>query len=110
MELAAENSNGSNAEGRSPVGKAGLQYAWTSGDLDGLKLAIINRQIGFIEAIQWLKNAVLGALNADIHMQWCWRDPVPSIVSLLAIFPRFSRLRRAVKRVSQPAYISGSDK
>jgi len=58
---------------------AGLRYAWTYGDLRGLK-AEWDR--GEVDAKAMLKRAVriaAAALRADVHMTWSWSDPLPTL-------------------------------
>ncbi len=62
------------------VGRAGLRFAWTYGDLRGLREAIRSRSITFGAALTWLARAGAMALKADIHMTWSWSDPRPTLV------------------------------
>lgn len=59
---------------------AGLRYAWTYGDLRGLKSALVHRQIGLGAATLWLWRALWTGLAADMHMTWCWTDPRPALM------------------------------
>jgi carbamoylphosphate synthase large subunit len=64
-----------------PIGK---RFAWTQGDLAGLKVARRQGEITNLEAIQWFTNAVKSFIRADMHLTWNWHDPSPA----LAIYAR----------------------
>jgi len=57
----------------------GVRYAWTKGDLSGLKNALGERSIGARAALGWSGRLLASALLADMHLTWDWRDPVPTL-------------------------------
>lgn len=63
---------------------AGKRFAWTQGDLAGLKVAWRHGEITSVQAVQWFANAVKAFLRADMHLTWSWHDPSPA----LAIYAR----------------------
>ena len=77
-------------------GKVGLRYAWTSGDLLGVKLAVMHREFGLLEAVGRAFRAVGDALSADIHLLWAWNDPMPALWALTEVLPKFTRARSAL--------------
>lgn len=62
--------------------KIGVQNAWTTGDLIGLKRALISREVGVRGALWWLLALLKTALTSPHHLTWDWRDPVPTFVQL----------------------------
>jgi len=73
----------------------GLRYAWSYGDLRGLKSAVREKEIGFAGALRWLLRATETWLRADTHMTWRWSDPLPTLALFLRLLPglrRFSAL------------------
>lgn len=60
--------------------KVGVQYSWTTGDLMGLKRAVVNREVGAGGTALWLLAMVKSALTAPNHVSWDWRDPLPTIM------------------------------
>lgn len=79
-------------------GKTGLRYVWTAGDLMGAKIAYLRGEIGIKEGWNWLGRAVSAAWHADIHMKWCWHDPLPGICSLFEVLPSFKGAWRRISR------------
>lgn len=59
----------------------GLTYAWTFGDIHGLGHAIKHQRIAPIEALAWAARIARVALSADVHLTWCWRDPLPTLAT-----------------------------
>ena len=59
---------------------AGQRFAWFAGDLEGLKEALLHREIGLGAAARWLGTAVRSALRADMHLTWSREDPRPALV------------------------------
>lgn len=55
------------------------RYAWTYGDLKGLKHALRHRKVDRWGAVKWLSAAGLNLLRADIHATWSWTDPRPAL-------------------------------
>lgn len=64
-----------------PVGK---RFAWTQGDLAGLKVAWRQDEVTAGQALHWFINAVKAFLRADMHLTWSRHDPSPT----LAIYAR----------------------
>lgn len=60
----------------------GSRYAWTSGELRGLWLSYVRREVDRAGAISWLAEALRSAVRADVHATWSWRDPMPTIANL----------------------------
>lgn len=71
--------------------QVGIRYAWTYGDLRGLKGAIAAGNFGIVEVISWLLQACWTAIRADVHMTWVWKDPLPSLILFLRQIPGFNR-------------------
>lgn len=68
------------AQGPLFIGKPGLRYAWSYGDLSRVKRLW---QKPNRASIRTIVSAVIESLNtalrADIHMTWCWSDPMPTL-------------------------------
>jgi len=62
--------------------KVGVRYAWITGDLVGLKNAIVDGQHSLSKLTIWLFAVVKSALTSSVHITWDWRDPLPTIVML----------------------------
>ncbi len=77
-------------------GKPGLRYVWTAGDLMGGKIAYLRGELTVKQSWFWFCRAVSAAWQADVHMKWCWHDPLPSLFSLYEVIPS---LRGVVRRV-----------
>jgi predicted ATP-grasp superfamily ATP-dependent carboligase len=60
--------------------RTGIRYAWTLGDLEGLKAAIQSKEITAAGFLRWLGDMVRTAWHADVHVTWRLDDPVPSLV------------------------------
>jgi len=60
--------------------KVGVQYAWTTGDIMGLKRAVLSGEIGAGGAALWLLNMMKTNLTSPHHVSWDWRDPLPTVV------------------------------
>ncbi|WP_026380886.1 ATP-binding protein [Afifella pfennigii] len=60
-------------------GQAGLLYAWTYGDIRGLKAALAQGDISAGAAMRWAARLAFLAVTADVHMTWSWRDPMPTL-------------------------------
>lgn len=67
--------------------KVGVEYAWTAGDLMGLKRAIKNREVGASGTMRWLFEMAKSTLSTPNHVSWDWRDPLPTLVQ----YGRFCR-------------------
>jgi hypothetical protein len=64
-----------------PTGRDGHTYAWTFGDLAGLRYAIGQGEISRADALMELGRIGRTAVLADVHLTWSWRDPVPTIAT-----------------------------
>jgi predicted ATP-grasp superfamily ATP-dependent carboligase len=58
---------------------AGVRFAWTMGDLRGLRQARARGEISFLGAVRWSAQALRSALIADVHLTWSVRDPKPAL-------------------------------
>jgi biotin carboxylase len=78
-----------------PVGK---RFAWTQGDLAGLKVAWRQGEITSGQATQWFTNAIKSFMRADMHLTWSWHDPSPALAIYARAFgytlPRFKKNNR----------------
>jgi predicted ATP-grasp superfamily ATP-dependent carboligase len=72
------------------IRRAGQRFAWTSGDLEGLKKAVRQREVGLKQAALWLGDIARSAFRADMHLTWRWHDPRPT----LALYARMLRRSR----------------
>lgn len=79
-------------------GKVGLRYVWTAGDISGVKVAFLRGELSVQESFKWLSRAVSAAWHADIHMKWCWHDPLPGICSLFEVLPSLKGTWRQISR------------
>lgn len=70
----------------------GVRYAWTYGDLRGLKSALRDGEVSGFGAVRWLLASLTTALGADIHMTWRWDDPMPTCALFARQTPGVSRL------------------
>jgi predicted ATP-grasp superfamily ATP-dependent carboligase len=57
----------------------GVRYAWTFGDIHGMRQARARGEISFHEAVRWGARAVRSGLTADAHLTWDVRDPMPTL-------------------------------
>jgi len=76
------------------VGRAGIRYAWTSGDLLAAKEGYLR---GETSAPAALRNAVMSlvkGVRADIDMVFCAKDMKPGLRALWAVMPRLNRWQR----------------
>ena len=64
-----------------PTGRNNHTYAWTFGDLTGLRHAIDQGEITHTDALTQLGRITRTAVRADVHLTWSWRDPVPTIAT-----------------------------
>ncbi len=90
------------------TGRAGMSYAWISGDLEGAKLALSSAQVGALGLVGRLARTLLNALRADVHMIWRLDDPLPAFAALYPVLPRFNRLRRKLAGIA-PCAISDDE-
>ena len=59
----------------------GHTFAWTAGDLAGLRYALGQGEITRAGALAELGRIARTAVLADVHVTWSWRDPVPTIAT-----------------------------
>jgi carbamoyl-phosphate synthase L subunit-like protein len=83
------------------AGRTELVYAWTYGDVHGLKAALGGGAIGPREGCRWALAIVASLLRARVHMTWSWTDPVPTLALFLRRAPGIRRL--AVERAAAGA-------
>jgi biotin carboxylase len=57
----------------------GRRYAWSWGDLSGLRRELRFRQIGLRRGARWLADLVVTFVRADVHVTWSWADPLPTL-------------------------------
>ena len=74
--------------------RAVARYAWTYGDLGGLKGALASGEIGAFQAVAWLGRAAMTFWRADFHLSWDWRDPRPALLLFAGKVPVLSRFAR----------------
>lgn len=58
---------------------SGRRFAWTQGDLGGLRLALRQGDIDRAGAARWLLAALRSAVRADFHLTWRRDDPWPTL-------------------------------
>jgi len=63
---------------------SGRRLAWSFGDLAGLINAARRRDIRTSQILLWLWCSIRGAVSADIHTTWSWRDPNPTLAIAFA--------------------------
>ena len=61
------------------AGRPGLRYAWTYGDLRGLRAARASGRLTRRETVAWAWRIVCAFFAADVHMTWRWDDPLPTL-------------------------------
>ena len=79
-------------------GRAGLRYAWTSGELSFVKSIWRRQEVSGVRALALIVRAVVTAARTDIHIVFSVADPLPGLVALADAFPFFKRYRKAVMR------------
>jgi len=60
--------------------RTGIRYAWTLGDLEGLKDAVRRKEVTASGVTRWLGAMIRTAWHADVHVTWRLSDPIPSLV------------------------------
>jgi biotin carboxylase len=68
--------------------RAGGYYCWLSGDLYGLKQALLAKEITAMQAAAWGLAMLRTAVRARVHLTWSLSDPLPSIALLLRPLPK----------------------
>jgi biotin carboxylase len=61
------------------AGRPGLRYAWTYGDLRGLRAARASGRLTRRDTAAWAWRIVRAFCAADVHMTWRWDDPLPTL-------------------------------
>lgn len=74
------------------VGAQGRRYVWSYGALAGLYRAIKSGDVGLQTALKASFGIAWAAWDADIHMTWSWRDPLPSLAAFASHLPVLSKL------------------
>jgi predicted ATP-grasp superfamily ATP-dependent carboligase len=77
---------------------AGQRYAWTYGDLRGLKAAVARRELSWRQALHPLVLTLATFLRADFHLTWDWRDPLPTLRLFLGKLTAPARLAAFLRR------------
>ena len=68
-------------------GRPNVRYSWVVGDLEGLKLAIRNREIGLFQAMEWFGKCITTGFGSQLDMMFNRQDMKPALVSLLKVLP-----------------------
>ncbi|MCF6326168.1 MAG: hypothetical protein L3J21_02620 [Devosiaceae bacterium] len=87
-------------------GEAGIRYCWTGGDLMGIKLALLRKEIGMTTALKMLAHTFYIALKSDVHMVFSSRDIKPAFLALAQTMPRLDRWKKPPKPAPQDAQAS----
>ncbi|MDX1690738.1 MAG: ATP-grasp domain-containing protein [Acidimicrobiia bacterium] len=76
--------------------RAGVRYAWSLGELDGLVDALADGTVSRRQIPARILRMVRTAVAADVHVVWSWRDPGPAFEGLWRLTGRrvVNRLRR----------------
>ena len=81
------------------MGTIGVRYCWLAGDLQGLKMAWLQKELSVPQAIGWVFRALKTYLRSDLDIMLNWHDPKPGFIALLNVL--FGQKSRAVlQRVS----------
>jgi predicted ATP-grasp superfamily ATP-dependent carboligase len=68
--------------------RAGFRYAWSYGDLRGLRASIARDEVSGAGAARWFMRTLWTAIWSEHHMTWSWHDPLPSLMLFMRqIFP-----------------------
>jgi biotin carboxylase len=78
--LSIELANGKRNNSRMIIGKKDLRFAWTYGDMRGLREAVRGGKLSQRAAAHWAGRIVAAALSADLHMTFSPWDPLPTLV------------------------------
>ncbi|MGI9351688.1 MAG: hypothetical protein ACR2O3_09010 [Rhizobiaceae bacterium] len=68
-------------------GRSKVRYSWIAGDLEGLKLAVRKREIGFIKAFEWLGRSIATGAGSELDMMFNRQDLKPALVSFFKVLP-----------------------
>ncbi|MEM7455494.1 MAG: hypothetical protein AAF456_14170 [Planctomycetota bacterium] len=58
----------------------GYRFAWTYGELAGLRFEIRNSTIPMLSAASRMARCILSALSCHRHITWLWGDPLPTLL------------------------------
>lgn len=89
---------GNQIENHNIVGRAGIKYVWTSGDIQGTKIAWLNKSISAWGAIGQVFKAIFAAIRADTHMVFSVKDLKPGLMAFKDQFPNFLKLSKTLKQ------------
>ncbi len=79
--------------------RTGIRYAWTLGDVEGLKEAVRDRRAPVGRTLRWIADILRTAWRADAHVTWRSDDPAPTLVLAYRSLLR-PLVRRAAATVS----------
>jgi biotin carboxylase len=85
------------------VGRPGIRYAWTQGDLAGLRTALVRDALPWRDALVWGWQAARTFFSADLHLTWRLDDPLPTIMTYARHLPG---MRRVLERWRRPAAVA----
>ena len=83
-------------------GRPDIVFAWTHGDLAGLRTAIRRGTLSPREALAWGANVVRTFATADLHLTWRWDDPLPTLVPYARRIPGLGRVFDGRPRAARP--------
>ncbi len=63
-----------------PPLRTGVRYAWTLGDIDGLKEEIRGGGLESGDVVRWIGALIATAARARVHVTWKLDDPAPALV------------------------------
>ena len=72
-------SHGIDVEERPADYPLGVRFVWTYGDLSSLHAAWHRKELGLPQSWSWFMTSIRAFLRADMHLTWCWRDPLPTL-------------------------------
>ncbi len=75
--------------------KLGRRYAWTYGDLMGLKHALGRRELSIGGLVRRVTQVLTTFAMAHMHITWSWRDPLPTLHQYFAAVAKRLPLIRA---------------
>ncbi len=103
--LAVDLGSGLPIEAPPAAARRTITWAWTFGDLVGLRYAIDRGQLTRAGALRELAAIGRAAVCADVHLSWSWRDPLPTLVTYWCYLlrPGLRRIARRVRRARPPA-------
>jgi len=84
-------------------GRSRIKYCWTGGDLMGIKLALLRKEISMTAGLKMIARTIYIALISDVHMVFSANDIKPALIALAQTMPRLDRWKEPPKRASQSA-------